>query len=181
MLFRSVFRKMRFFKPEISEGDNSTYEHEMLYQEYINVVSMISCLETEKKYIECFIMNVDFLEKFNVSIYNNSFDENVFVKLNSSILDNNTIENNDIFYKCIHLKEEISVFIYFFNYDSQIINIQIKNLVIDNNTPAYYLENYLKFTEKIEIENSIAVDRYYNSEDVVKINNFKFADRKSVV
>ena len=55
---------------------------------------MISCLQNEKKYIECFIVNTDFSPKHNVIKYNNIYDGEVFVRLNSSILDNSQKVNN---------------------------------------------------------------------------------------
>ena len=166
-----VVQKLKFNTPQISKNDESTYERKMVYNEYVTQASMMSCFETEKKYIECFIMKE---KAYNVTIFNNSFEEDIFVKLNTSIIDDeDDVAKTDLFFKGISLKKEIGVFIYYFNYDKTIINVKIQNLIIDQQNENYYLENYLSFAEKIEIQKS-EIDQYYNLEDLIKINDYKF-------
>ena len=68
----------------------------------------VSCFQTKNHLIICFFLTND--KKYNIIVFN--FDLEEKNKLLTDILN---INKFDVFYKCIHLKEEIGVFIYYEN------------------------------------------------------------------
>ena len=69
---------------------------------------MISCFETESKYIICFYMDSLTEKKYIISLY----DENLNKKQNSVSITTKII-SKDIFFICIHYEAEIGLFLYY--------------------------------------------------------------------
>ena len=62
---------MKINNPNLSSDNIGSYSQTLLEKTSIsNELSMISCLETELKYIECFIINNN--KQYSVNIYYNS-------------------------------------------------------------------------------------------------------------
>ena len=179
--YKLILQRMKFNTPNISSSNQGSYEKTLLEEIDIKFNRIYSCLETEKKYIECLFVNNEYT--YSVAVYNNSYENNAFVRLNSIIFDQSTKVDSkmDLFFKGICLKKEISVFLYFFGYEAELkFYVQIKNLVVENSSnPSYaYLENYLKSGEKITVvidSTNYYVDPYYTLGDLVKISDTKFA------
>ena len=115
--------------------------------------SGLSCFQTEKKFIICFFLN----ESSNYLIV--AYDQNL-EKIKNISLSSNINTNNNVFYKCIHLKGELGVFSYYegfapilllkeFN-NSEFTNYSIPEIILDkiqNLNDDLQLNDIIKFTE----------------------------------
>ena len=124
---------------------------------------IVSCYETENHKIVCLYQNKDYI--FVISVH--SRDLAIIAKRVLSF-EVETTKNNTIFFKCIHLKKEIGVFVYFisssFNY------------------PVISLEEFIE--EKLDINtfNNLShiepkyceLNSYFLYNDIIKINDQKF-------
>ena len=70
----------------------------------------VSCFQTKKKYIICFLLTST--KEYKIFIF--SSDNNLSHEYQLSIYTNNNINSDEFpFYKCIHFKEEIGIFFYY--------------------------------------------------------------------
>ena len=142
---------------------------------YFSYGNMISCFETKNKLIICFYMTKtpyqispnNFFEKIELNII--KFDNN----LSNEIVHPFLIFLNDenMFYKCIHLKEEVGIYAYYNNDSTNIAKLFLLFMELKDNQ----FKNYLPDT----IENSIIIlnisdlNRNYLLNDIVTINENK--------
>ena len=130
--------------------------------------NIISCFETVNKIIICCYMTIDGSSSFflNIRKYSNELREDVTHTF--PVYLKNGKEDVDLFYKCIHLKDEIGVFAYHklingINYQPDLIFFEFYN----NN-----FQNYLSGQNSISINiNNLQYTLLLN--DLIKINSNK--------
>ena len=129
---------------------------------------MSSCLRTENNLFGCFYVksnntfSFSFL-KFIYGIVDKSINNPEI--LETEIIDSYIQEDKDLFYKCIHLKEEIGVFAYFIRENNFYIKL---NELVQRNT-----------SYSINIIQTININKYYLNSffdncDLLKINDNQF-------
>ena len=111
--YRLIFKGFDFYY------NSSVHINRYAYDSFKQVsnTGMCSCLRTQKNNLGRFFVNSTNLFSFSVFDFIYGYiGSNQNPKLISKIIidTNNKQENIDLFYKCIHLKEEIIAFIYFF-------------------------------------------------------------------
>ena len=129
----------------------------------------VSCFLTENGLINCFVFKlIDEKPYYYFIKYNNDFTDRVFSRLSSTIYDENT------FYKCIHLREEVGVYAYYYNQTNIFCPILLfRYFNIDDNKFYYYLSS--------EYSSSGIMIKNYNSlnnlllNDIIKITDNKIA------
>ena len=134
----------------------------------VSNTGMCSCLRTQKNILGCFFVNSTHLFSFSIFnfIYGYVGSEKNPKLLATIIIDtNNRQENIDLFYKCIHLKEEIIVFIYF---------NQENNFYLKINELIYIYKYELKAIHSKNI-NNYDINSFYEYCDLIKINDNRFA------
>ena len=124
--------------------------------------AITSCLETETKKIICFYQRADY--KYSIITFNES------IKLNYSTYTNLFEASNDpnIFFKAIHFKKEIGIFVYYINIDDEYPVISLKYFDQENNQLIDY-KNY----NEIKL-NKMSFDTDARNNDIIKINDDKF-------
>ena len=101
----------------------------------------ISCFITNKKIVICFLFLIN--KEYHIFAYSLN-NNNIEKKDNCLIYKKNNIKQNAyLFYRCIHLKEEIGIFAYytdsnnlkivFKKYEEKIINHTIEDITLSNN------------------------------------------------
>ena len=112
----------------------------------------------------------------NISYGINVYTITVFDVFNLTIvfnttLDDNSVNNEELFSKCIYLKDYIGAFIYFLNYDSQPKLVFKKVNVRDSFSLDYELVNYLGPITINSNDNYFLGNNYiYN--DIIKMDDF---------
>ena len=125
--------------------------------------STVSCFEMGN-YIECLYANSDLF--YTISIFNISSLKNIY----NSIIETNPITiDKELFSKCIHIKNNIGMFMYFLD-ESQFPKLQFKNLEINNN--IYILNDYIDNINIITVNSNGIFSLNYNYiyNDIVKSN-----------
>ena len=124
--------------------------------------AITSCFETETKKIACFYQRSDY--KYSIVTFNES------IKLNYSTFTNLFEASNDpnIFFKAIHLKKEIGIFVYYINIDDEYPVISLKYCEQENN--QFY--DYKKYNQ-VKL-NKMSFDTDARNNDIIKINDDKF-------
>ena len=125
--------------------------------------NVVSCFETSQFRIICLYQNSD----YNLEIY--SFSDTTYSgELSNILYSAGFAENLEIFFKCIHLKEEIGVFMYYKNTDSSYPTISIRKYIessgmlpLDNNFENVDLIDFPFFSSGITLN------------DIIKINDDK--------
>ena len=133
----------------------------------VSNTGMCSCLRTQKNILGCFFVNSTNLLSFSVFsfIYGYIDSEQNPKLLSTIIIDNsNRQENSNLFYKCILLKEEIIVFIYFFKENN--FYLKISELISSN-------QYSLNAIQSINI-NNYDINSFYEYCDLIKINDNRF-------
>ena len=128
--------------------------------------SMCSCLRTVKKNFGCFYVNSQkyYYFYFLQFTYGNE-NNNPKLLYKTIIHSNDKQQNNELFYKCIHLKYEIGVFIYFIEENN--LYIKLNELKISAN--SYQLVTLLTYNI-----NKYQINSYYEKCDIIKINDNRF-------
>ena len=174
-----IFQKFIFKNIDISQ--ENSYE-KISYSQLNDTLKVhnskiITCFEIIKyNMIQCFYLNTT--NYFTIGLFNGeSFD---FIQ--SEIIDDTQVtasetESIEIFYQCIHLKNEISILGYIFNNNDDSINIQIKQILYNKYYSNYEIEDYLIKFKKIiiKLEGIINFDAYYYLNHLKKINDNKFS------
>ena len=151
------------FKFIIQLGTNQiSYTKEAFKEDYETANRrMVSCFITENKTIVCFYFSK--LEyKYAISILNTSIEK---VKEEDVLLESTT-DSKYLFYKCIHFKKEIGIFVYYLGNDGE--SPKIKILELKEN---YSLDNYISgFIESLPLS-SISKKNDYNYNDLIKLSD----------
>ena len=161
--YRLIFKGFHFYYN--SSVKLMKYSYDSFKQ--VSNTGMCSCLRTQKNILGCFFVNSTNL--FSFSIFNFIYgyigsDKNPKLLATIIIDDTNRQGNIDLFYKCIHLKEEIIVFIYF------------------NQENSFYLKiNELIYSYKYDLKeihsrkiNNYDINSFYEYCDLIKINDNRF-------
>lgn len=126
---------------------------------------IVSCFETDKKYIMCFYQNASY--EYVIGVYDNNLNNKTFL----AIQDNGSSDEND-FFKSIHFNGEAGAFCYYIinsNQESN-LNIQFKKYDEDSNSISdYFISNPLIKIDKVgNLSNKILTN------DIIKLSNSKF-------
>ena len=127
----------------------------------------ISCFMTNLQYIICFTLHLDFMQ---YHFYIIALKENL-EKEKDSFLNYHLNTGNPYFFKCIHLKGETGVFIF---YSSSFFhtkkNPKIMFKTYDNNSKEF--KDYLTDITEIDLD-KIDFNNYYLLNDIIKISDNK--------
>ena len=95
----------------------------------------ISCYQTASSLIYCFSFdNVDYKLYYYINKYESDFSNKIYQRIESTVKDENT------FYKCIHLKDEVGVFVYYYNNAGNLQPVFLfRQFNINDNKFEYYL------------------------------------------
>ena len=152
-----IIQKLYFEHPEINVRD-ITYSEKQLGNGLLN--SSVTCFEFEN-YLECLYTNSNLL--YTVSIFDIQNLDNIY----NEIIETKAFDSQNIFNKCIHIKNRVGAFFYFLD-DSQKIKLQIKNFEINEDT--YILKDYIENISIININDHgiLPLKNNYIYNDVVK-------------
>ena len=151
------------FKFTIQSGTNQISYTKEAYKEDYQTANrrMVSCFITEKKIIVGFYYSKT-ENKYAISLLNTTIQK---VKEEDYLLETTT-ESKYLFYKCIHFKKEIGIFVYYLGTDGE--SPKIKILEIKEN---YSLDNYISgFVESLPLS-SITTKNDYNYNDIIKLSD----------
>ena len=161
--YRLMFKGFSFYYN--SSIKTVKYSYDKFKQ--VSNTGMCSCLRTQKNILGCFFVNSTNLFSFSIfSFIYGYIDSDPNPKLLSTIIidNSNRQENSNLFYKCIHLKGEIIVFIYFFKENNFYLKI---NELISTNRYG------LNTIQSININNQ-DINSFYEYCDLIKINDNRF-------
>ena len=130
---RTYLQKHSFTQLNQFETTNSyTYE---TTNEYGTHGFEISCYQTSSNLIYCFSLdNIDNELYYYINKYDSDFSNRIYQRIKSTISDEYT------FYKCIHLKDEVGIFAYYYNNAGVLQPVFLfRKFNIDNNKIEYYL------------------------------------------
>ena len=130
--------------------------------------SGLSCFQTEMQYIICFLLN----QSTNYFII--AFDTNL-KEINNTTLDSIIRSNDDPFYKCLHLKDEIGIFTYYNNFFPVLLFKEFNNISGFTNymIPKIILEQINNFSNNITLNDIIKFTEnkiYYCTTDINREN-----------
>ena len=151
------------FKFTIQSGTNQLSYTKEAYKEDYQTANrrMVSCFITEKKIIVGFYYSKT-ENKYAISLLDTTIQK---VKEEDYLLETTT-ESKYLFYKCIHFKKEIGIFVYYLGTDGE--SPKIKILEIKEN---YSLDNYISgFVESLPLS-SITTKKDYNYNDIIKLSD----------
>ena len=173
------FQKFKFKNFDISQENSYEKLSSSILNDELKVHNslIITCIEiTKYNIIQCFYINVT--NYLTIGLFN----EDSLELIKSEIIDDTQISSDEefveIFYQCIHLKNEISILGYFLNRtNNDYIYIQIKRISYNNYYSNYEIENYLTRFKKIKIKLEVILDfdTYYYLNHLKKINDNKFS------
>ena len=135
--------------------NNRTSFSQALDKDYLKFIT--SCYMTKKKLIVCFYCNYN----YTVTIFDKDLNEK------NSFDFGQPLNYDELFFQCIHLKDEIGIFYYFLDDDKPIIDI----IEFKENSDGNFISNYL-FDPLTTKKDSIDNNRFHNS--ITKINDNKF-------
>ena len=152
------YMKKLYFNSKIIRGG-----YQYAYIKNINCTDnkMISCFETELNNIMCFYRNIDEddnLKYFYISVYESLSSEIGINKIVRS-------ESSEVFYKGIHLKKEIGVFVYFLNETEKFPYLSFKYFDNENSN----LEDFNSFSNIILNGRELSKTCMIN--DIIKISD----------
>ena len=168
-----VLQKHKFQSIENFEIEETLESFEKSYSIAIDTKDTgFSCFQTENHYILCFFLTNN--KYYIITAYDINFNWKTYSKLNKI-----DIYFNQIFHKCIHLKEEIGIFIYYVKNSQniyfptllfrkcqdnplQIINYSIDNITI--NSLNIQFDPYLLLNDLIKINNNKICFCSFNNE-----------------
>ena len=123
---------------------------------------IVSCYETEHQKIVCLYQNLNY--EFKISVHSENFKLIAVSTLGIEVEG----QNNTIFFKCIHLKNEVGVFIYF---NSILFDYPIMSLKeFNEETSSIITFNNLNLIEL----NYASLNSHFLYNDIIKINDEKF-------
>ena len=181
-------QKFQFFKNILSEADSFKKIGNSLYNEQfkVNITKIISCLEiTKYSLIQCFYLNITnyiYIGLFDENDlnykYSEKVDETLINEFEWNLDNNNIIHGYEGYFKNILLKKEISILSYIIpNENIFQLYIKIKEVIYNEKQNKYFFEDYLVRYKTIKL-NSQKINihkNYYYINDIIKINNTKFA------
>ena len=175
--FYLVLQKYKFYKEDISLEDSyekinsSNYKDDMISSRD----KTINCIEIQTlNIIQCLYINKT--NYFTIGVYNESSLE--IIKLFNIVEEPVNFGENkewDNYHQIIHLKDEISVIGYFLDSNSNLIYIQIKQIIYKYN--KFVLENYFLKNKTIIInqDKKFTYVTFFYTSHLKKINDNKFS------
>ena len=160
-----IIQKLNFTNENITKKSSMNAEEKNLGTGMTNTT--VTCFEFDN-YIECLYTNSNLL--YTVSVFDIPTFENIY----NEILDTNEVQSQQLFSKCIHVKNKLGAFIYFLA-DNLFPKIQFKNFEI--NESQYLLSDYINEIHIININShgSIPFSSNYIYNDIIKL------DEKSII
>ena len=170
-----IIQKIKFLKPDISEENSFELINELNINNNIKISNSrtLTCIQIITfNIIECLYVNTT--GYFIVGIFDQnslnlnktfSIDENLHINVKSGELEN--------FHRCIYFKNETSILAYITDSTSDLVYIQITNLIFQSS--EYKLENYLNRIITINSQNKFKFDVNFNKVNLIKINDNKFS------
>ena len=151
-------KKVKLYSLDISNNNNFSYETQNIK---CSKTRMISCYETSKNFIVCFLKNED--NEYRIIIYNYNLELKINYNLSMEI---SNVKEEQIFFKCIHFFEETGAF-GFYNTDANpLIVFQFKKYLYESN-------------EIIDHFKQIKIDNYYFSRELLTLSDMiKIEDKK---
>jgi len=170
-----LFYKYKFYNSDLSQENSFeliSFENNTNFASNSIIISCIK-ISTYNK-IQCLYINTELF--YLISLFN----ENDLQFIQSYKIDETSlIYEGDIYYynyfcQCIYLKSEISIIAYVLNPDSNIIYIQTKKLIY--NDESYELNNYFSNNTKIEInsDGKYSFSSYYYISKLVRLDDNRF-------
>ena len=174
-------QKFQFNKTDLNQENSFQKLGFSLLTENFKIYNskIISCIEISKyQVIQCFYLDTD--KYLSVGLFN---EDNLNYIYSERVFENYTVDNSNLpeyngFYKCILLKNEISILSYILKNEEGKFNlfIEIKKLTYNSNHNTYNFEDYLVKYKQIMINKDIVIsDSYFYSFDIIKNNNYKFS------
>jgi hypothetical protein len=155
--FYFLIQKISYLKYNITKSSNIKSTQIKFEQAYKS--SSVTCFEIDK-FVECLWTNSDLL--YTISIFNITDLNNIY----NETIETNPISFDQLFSKCIYVKNNIGVFIYFISYNHFPI-IKFKELVI--NESNYELNDYFE-SININSQDIFPLGSCYIFNDIIKID-----------
>ena len=151
-------KKVNFYSLDISNNNNFSFETQSIK---CSKTRMISCYETSKNFIVCFLKNED--NEYRIIIYN----YNLELKINYNLsMETSNVKEEQIFFKCIHFFEETGAFGFYSNDANPLIVFQFKRYLYESNSIIDHFKQ-------------IKIDNYYFSKELLSLNDMiKIEDKK---
>ena len=148
-----LFQRHKFNSIENFENENTINFSKFYIKAISNAQTGFSCFKTEKQIIICFFLTYEM--EYIITAFDTDLNEKKSITLPYT-----SLNFNETFYKCAHLKKEIGVFSYFKNFQ-------------DEENPKYY--PVILFKEYQDTETGIDLINYAISEIILnKINSDLF-------
>ena len=131
--------------------------------------SGVSCFQTEKKFILCFYLNNK--SSYKIAAYDIELEEKVNITFSNGIA---YISDHNPFYKCIFLKKEVGVFVFY----------AYKNDYYPSFLFKQYQENtseIINFTISEIFLEKIIFNKYIKLNDIVKLNENKISFFSTII
>ena len=127
----------------------------------------VSCFQTQNEIIMCFYLEGKHNDtydntKYIISAYNDNLTEISNISFNFICK-----HDNNIYYKCIHLKDEIGIFSYFYNISNKLYPVLLFKEYNNNSISNYTISEIV--LNKIEFNNNLLLN------DIIKLTNKKIS------
>ena len=157
--FYFYIKKFSFSKKKIAENGYTINSNNYIEGPKGKI---ISCFESNKSFILCFFQNKNY--NFVAIIYDQNLNQ---LSSEIIILSGNSIDQNEnIFIKCIHYREEIGVFSFYQSYTTSYPTISFKN--IENQTSLIDYNNF-----KNIILNKVVSNPNLMYNDIIKLDDYE--------
>ena len=184
LTYNLYLQKIQFKKTNLYEEDSFIKVGNNLENNNFNIsdTKMISCIEIAKySLIQCFY--IDMSQYLTIGFFNEDNLNHIFSqKISENIIEDFAWSEEEYkyfgFYKCILLKNEISVLNYIIKNEIGNFNlfIQMKELIYDNYNDSYIFEDYLIGYKQINLNKDIIItDNFFYLFDIIRITNNKFS------
>ena len=150
------------FKFQIESGSNEISYSKVgdINYQITNNRRMVTCFISEKKIIVCFYYSKTY-SKYGITLLNTNLTK---VKTDDDYLESGN--DGSYFYKCIHFKKEIGIFVYFLGSSEESIMIKILEIADD-----YSLNNYIvNFVDSLS---AISSNNQYSFNDIIKLTEYQ--------
>ena len=170
-----LFNKYKYYNSDLSQDNSFELISSKNYTNFASNSRIISCIEISTyNIIECLYINNELF--YTISLFNENnlqYIQSYEIDETSLIYEGN-ISYYNYYYQSIYLKNEISIIAYILDPESNIIYIQIKELIYNNDN--YVLNNYFLNNPKIEInsDGKYTFSSYYYISKLVKIDDRDF-------
>ena len=156
-----ILVKLLFYSKDIVNNDPI----EKIEKTISSRARIVSCFETDKKYIMCFYQNVSY--DYIIGVYDNNLNNKTFL-----IIQENGNSDEKVFFKSIHFNGETGIFGYYIINSNEESNLYIQFKKYDennNNISDHFISKPLIKIDKVgNLSNKI------QNNDIIKLSNSKF-------